>query len=64
MRKKVQGPAKAKHACQNKAVLPLAAKNVERGGAYIAKKKPRDRYNMKCEEKLHSFDIAASFKNM
>lgn len=43
----VQGCGKDRHACQNKAVPPLATKHLETGEACILKKKTEVTWNMK-----------------
>lgn len=65
VRQKVQGCMKARHGCQSKVVLPLAAKRVERSKVNTLKNKSRNietRSNLQREE-ISSFEEAASFKN-
>lgn len=56
----MEGHAKARYGRRNKAVIPLAGKL---GDARVSKNKYRGRRNLENEEKLDSFDVAASFKN-
>lgn len=53
----------ARRARLNKVVLRLAAKHVGRSEACVLKMKYRSRSNLAVDRRLHSFDVAARFKN-
>lgn len=62
MRLKVQGHTKARLKHQKEVVLPLAEKYVGRGMACVLRSKSCHRTNLEHEDKLDSFNAAASSK--